>query len=178
MAYKPTPRQAEQLRDFLLTCLKEEVSLTKKLIEAIPPDRLDWKPNPKGRSARELATHLCGSRLWFSSGLSKKDFAAAEVSVAKAEDVPGLAQAFAKSATKAAATFKRISPKDLAAVVPFFDMAKSPGVVYVQWCLLHEVHHRGQLSNLLRAMGAKVPGIYGPSADEETVPEPTAAAVS
>jgi len=32
--------------------------------------------------------------------------------------------------------------------------------------LMDQVHHRGQLSTYLRPMGAKVPAIYGPSADE------------
>ena len=32
--------------------------------------------------------------------------------------------------------------------------------------LLDQIHHRGQLSTYLRPMGAKVPSIYGPSADE------------
>jgi uncharacterized damage-inducible protein DinB len=34
--------------------------------------------------------------------------------------------------------------------------------------LKHGIHHRGQLSAYLRPMGAKVPSIYGPSADEKT----------
>ncbi len=34
--------------------------------------------------------------------------------------------------------------------------------------LLDQIHHRGQLSTYLRPMGAKVPAIYGPSADESS----------
>lgn len=42
-----------------------------------------------------------------------------------------------------------------------------PRIVYLQSALLsHTIHHRGQLTVLLRVMGAKVPGVYGPSADE------------
>jgi uncharacterized damage-inducible protein DinB len=35
--------------------------------------------------------------------------------------------------------------------------------------LRHSAHHRGQLSAYLRAMGGKVPSIYGPSADTMAV---------
>jgi uncharacterized damage-inducible protein DinB len=36
----------------------------------------------------------------------------------------------------------------------------------IAWMLLLDaIHHRGQLSTLIRPMGGKVPGIYGPSAD-------------
>jgi uncharacterized damage-inducible protein DinB len=41
-----------------------------------------------------------------------------------------------------------------------------PLLVYVQFMLSHTIHHRGQLSVYLRPMGAKVPSIYGGSADE------------
>jgi uncharacterized damage-inducible protein DinB len=40
-----------------------------------------------------------------------------------------------------------------------------PAVQFLSLAVKHSVHHRGQLSAYLRAMGGKVPGIYGPSAD-------------
>ena len=42
-----------------------------------------------------------------------------------------------------------------------------PAVDFISLCLRHSIHHRGQLSAYLRPMGAKVPGIYGPSGDEQ-----------
>ena len=41
-----------------------------------------------------------------------------------------------------------------------------PAVTYLSFDMSHGIHHRGQLSAYLRPMGAKVPSIYGPSADE------------
>jgi uncharacterized damage-inducible protein DinB len=35
------------------------------------------------------------------------------------------------------------------------------------WALSHMIHHRGQLSVYLRLLGVPVPGMYGPSADEQ-----------
>lgn len=43
---------------------------------------------------------------------------------------------------------------------------KNPAIVYLNFCLVHGVHHRGQLLAYLRPMGGKVPSIYGGSADE------------
>jgi uncharacterized damage-inducible protein DinB len=34
------------------------------------------------------------------------------------------------------------------------------------WILFDLIHHRGQLTAYLRPMGAKVPAVYGPSADD------------
>jgi DinB family len=40
-------------------------------------------------------------------------------------------------------------------------------VLPIAWGFLFDiVHHRGQITTYLRPMGAKVPQIYGPSADE------------
>ena len=38
---------------------------------------------------------------------------------------------------------------------------------FVWGFLFDAIHHRGQLSAYLRAMGGKVPGIYGPSGDTQ-----------
>jgi hypothetical protein len=43
--------------------------------------------------------------------------------------------------------------------------------VYRSWTMSHMIHHRGQLSVFLRLVGAKVPALYGPSADERGGPE-------
>ena len=48
-----------------------------------------------------------------------------------------------------------------------FGVMQMPAVNFVSLCVKHSVHHRGQLSAYLRAMGGKVPGIYGPSADTQ-----------
>ena len=49
----------------------------------------------------------------------------------------------------------------------FFGAMKMPRVNFVGFANNHSVHHRGQLAAYLRAMGSKVPNIYGPSADAE-----------
>jgi uncharacterized damage-inducible protein DinB len=47
------------------------------------------------------------------------------------------------------------------------NKVRSASVGEIFWFFLHDhIHHRGQLSVYLRLVGAKVPPIYGPSADE------------
>jgi uncharacterized damage-inducible protein DinB len=50
--------------------------------------------------------------------------------------------------------------------VDFFGMMKMPNATYLGFANNHSIHHRGQLAAYLRAMGSKVPAIYGASADE------------
>ena len=73
---------------------------------------------------------------------------------------------------KAIEAVKKLTPEQLAKPVQFFAWT-NPNVAYAQFLLKHTIHHRGQLSAYLRPMGAKVPAIYGGSADE---PFDTAAA--
>ena len=54
----------------------------------------------------------------------------------------------------------------LAAPVDFFGMMKMPNATYLGFANNHSIHHRGQLAAYFRAMGSKVPAIYGASADE------------
>jgi len=50
--------------------------------------------------------------------------------------------------------------------VDFRGMFQKPAVTFLITGLHHTIHHRGQLSSYLRAMGAKVPSIYGESYDD------------
>jgi len=60
---------------------------------------------------------------------------------------------------------KDCADEELARDVELFGVYRMPAVAYLSMALRHSIHHRGQLSSYCRAMGGKVPPIYGPSAD-------------
>ena len=62
---------------------------------------------------------------------------------------------------------RAMSGEELAKIIDLLGMIQVPGVNLLSMTIKHSVHHRGQLSAYLRAMGGKVPGIYGPSADTQ-----------
>jgi uncharacterized damage-inducible protein DinB len=62
----------------------------------------------------------------------------------------------------------------LTAIVDFFGFMQQPNVTYLGFANNHSIHHRGQLASYLRAMGSKVPAIYGTSADENSMAPPEA----
>ena len=75
------------------------------------------------------------------------------------------------------AFYKSTFPEKLAALralpaekatetLDFFGMMKMPRAQFIGFANNHSIHHRGQLAAYLRAMGSKVPSIYGGSADE------------
>jgi uncharacterized damage-inducible protein DinB len=71
---------------------------------------------------------------------------------------------------KVSAALERVrglSGEQLAATIDMFGVMQMPAVVFLQLVIKHEVHHRGQLSAYLRAMGGNLPGIYGPSGESQ-----------
>jgi uncharacterized damage-inducible protein DinB len=68
---------------------------------------------------------------------------------------------------RALARVKALDEKHLTTPVDFYGAFNYPVVFYLGFVTSHGIHHRGQLSTYLRPMGAKVPSIYGGSADEE-----------
>jgi uncharacterized damage-inducible protein DinB len=63
-----------------------------------------------------------------------------------------------------------LSAEQMAETVSFFEVMKKPRAQWIGFANNHSVHHRGQLAAYLRAMGSKVPDIYGPSADSDKAP--------
>jgi uncharacterized damage-inducible protein DinB len=63
---------------------------------------------------------------------------------------------------------RAMSGDALVSTLNLLDMMQAPAITFLAMALKHSVHHRGQLSSYLRAMGGKVPGIYGPTADTQS----------
>ncbi len=164
-----TPQEARAAANVIGTQLQHEWMTTVKVIEAIPDANKDWKPDPKSRSAWELALHLAGADVWFLTSIADGKFA-------NDPDGDAKLRAAAPTPAKLADWYKHEFPKRLeqvlalpdvrlTEVIDFYGM-KNPALVYLNFALVHGVHHRGQLATYLRPMGGKVPSIYGGSADE------------
>lgn len=170
------PDQASFLANFFLTALEREHETTRRVIAAVPADQGSYCPHEKCMSAIDLAWHIANADLFFLSGVCG-EFQSGESS--RPEHVKSSADVLAwfdEEYPKALARVKALTPEQLAAPVNFMGMMTLPAVAYFQLMLMHESHHRGQLSAYLRPMGAKVPGIYGPSGDEPiTMPQQASA---
>ena len=156
--------QAHAVAQALGQQIQQEWMTTVKVLEAIPEDKKGYKPDPKSRSAWELAVHLCKSDVWFLNGVLKKDFTPHD-EVSPAPTVKGLADWYKHEMPKALEHVLALDGAHLAAIVDFYG-TKMPNAVFLVWQAVHNAHHRGQLATYLRPMGSKVPSIYGGSADE------------
>lgn len=164
------PHQAQFLMQQLTSLWEGEFPATRKVIAAVPDDRRDYRPDPKSRTAWQLATHLATGDLWFLQSILDGAFVwDAEASKRVESQFAAVADVVAfyeREFPAKLAAVRALSGERLAATVDFFGLFQWPNVSFLGFANNHSVHHRGQLAAYLRAMGSKVPAIYGGSADE------------
>jgi uncharacterized damage-inducible protein DinB len=154
------------LNTIYLPGLKNESRLTKNVIEAIPLDKGDYRPDEVSKSALDLAWHIVATEIRFMEAVAAGQFdftpRPRPESVKTSAD---LSAWYAEHFTPHFEAVMQLSPDQLLKVVDFRGIFQLPAVMYLGFLLHHSVHHRGQLSMYLRPMGAKVPAIYGESYD-------------
>ena len=156
-------------REFCLSRRKAEVPTFVRVLKALPPGRLDYRPDPKARTAGELAGVLVAEEAALVTLLDSGEVRwKEEPSNASVEE---MVAAFERSA---AAVNERIAKMNeagwekkarflLGGDAPAWEDAIGE---FVWGFLFDQIHHRGQLATYIRPMGGKVPSIYGPSADD------------
>jgi uncharacterized damage-inducible protein DinB len=166
-----TGDQAKFLAEQMVGVMRQEMATTIKVFAAVNEDKRDYKPDPKSRSAWQIATHMATSDPWFLNSAMDGNFAFDGEAQAEAEaglkTVPEVVAFYQKHFGAALDRVAAASIDDLTRVVDFFGQVQMPAVSFLSLTNNHSVHHRGQLSAYLRAMGSRVPGIYGPSGDSE-----------
>jgi uncharacterized damage-inducible protein DinB len=161
-----TPDQALFLLHYTLPIVQGEHRTTRAVIEAIPEKNLDYKPDPHSKTAMELAWHIAASEHRFFSGIVNGAFDFSPIHRPDSVTTgPLIAEWFAESFAKNAEKLQALSGEQLAKSIDFRGIFHRPAVVFLTTTMNHSVHHRGQLSTYLRAMGSKVPAIYGESFD-------------
>jgi uncharacterized damage-inducible protein DinB len=163
-----TPELAEfWLQDLLLGTLKNESRTTKKILDAVPAERADYRPDPFARTAMELVRHIAVAEMRFLETTINAQFPT--VATGLPDNVTTPADVAAWYSENFARNFERLTQlkgDHLVKITDFRGVFKLPAVAFVQVGMNHSIHHRGQLSSYLRCMGAKVPSIYGESFDD------------
>jgi uncharacterized damage-inducible protein DinB len=160
-----TAEQAQGLAMVLIGGIENEIPLTKKVLAAVPQDKLGYTLGEKGRTAKDLMWHIVQADLMFAEGIAAGEFARPQGKAAP-ETSQEMAAVYESDLTAALAKVKALSGAQLAKSINFMGIFDMPAVIYLQFLNNHCIHHRGQLSTYLRAMNAHVPSIYGGSADE------------
>lgn len=162
------------IKDALVAELKHESTNTKKILERVPNDNLLWKPHEKSMSLGRLATHIAELPLWIERSVNADefDFAAAVFKPSIASNTQELLKIFEDHLSSAIQILESATDENLNSSWTakrgeqiIYSMPKK--LVIRNFTLNHIYHHRGQLSVFLRLLNISVPGLYGPSADEQ-----------
>ena len=163
----PTPEFAVAYRDAILQGFDNEVQITKKVLEAIPDAKRDYRPDPNARTAWELAWHLANTDIQFLDAIADLKFTMeAEEREDKPRTVAELVAWYGREYNRAVARVRKLNAQQLLTPVDFLGIFNLPVVFYLGFLNNHCIHHRGALATYLRPMGSKVPCIYGGSYDE------------
>jgi uncharacterized damage-inducible protein DinB len=132
----------------------------------VPSEKADYRPDPNAKSAMELVRHIAASENVFLETVINGEFNGTKVVIPDTVKTPKeIAAWYAERFEKNMAAVGQVPPEQLVKIVDFRGMMQMPAVSFLQFALVHSIHHRGQLSTYLRPMGSKVPAIYGESYD-------------
>lgn len=151
-----------------------EVASTRKLLEAVPEGAdFTWKPHDKSMTLGRLAGHVADTAGDWAVHTLTTDALVWDPSMSvpppttRAQVLDG----FEKKVPVARQALGGMTPqkwdsnwKFVAGDQTYIDDTKYN--VWRTWVINHMVHHRAQLGVFLRLLGEKIPGMYGPSADE------------
>jgi len=159
--------ETKTVADFLIADFENEMQATLRVIEAVPNGHLDFRPDPKSKTALGLVRHIPLEDEWLLNSIANGVFTPPpDDSDACGIMTPADAAARYKEKVPAALNRVRALPGEkLTQVLDVLGMIQAPAISLLAMAAKHSVHHRGQLSTYLRPMGGQVPGIYGPSAD-------------
>ena len=164
------------LADALLPEFDQEMAGTRKTLERVPDDKLEWQPHPKSTTLGGLATHLGNLPTWAiytltqdSLDLAPEGKPAPRLEPAKSRDE--LLKTFDENISKARAAIAAASDQELFKPWSLLHSGKTlltlPKIAVLRGFVMnHNIHHRAQLGVYLRLNDIPVPSIYGPSADE------------
>ena len=152
-----------RIEDFTRTWRRESVA-TALVLERLSDDSLRRRLDPHQRSIGEVAWHVVVS---VSEILGKARIDCPGPS--KRDPYPGQAShihlAYVDVSNRVPGIVESTWGDRLDVALHFYGSMTARGEV-LAILLRHEIHHRGQLTAQMRPAGLKVPGVYGPSADD------------
>jgi uncharacterized damage-inducible protein DinB len=163
------------LKEFLAAELDREADRSRRALAEAPDGKYDWKPHDKSMIFGYLANMVATIPTWIAMQINQDELDVAPVAKSnmeqkKLETSADLVAALDKAATGAREAFANTTDEHLKTswrlLARGHVVMEAPRFEMIQDTISHWSHHRGQMTVYLRLMGAKVPAIFGPSADD------------
>jgi uncharacterized damage-inducible protein DinB len=164
-------------KQLLAAQVEREVARARKALEQMPEGKADWKPHEKSMQFGYLADMVATIPTWIVFQLKQDALDIAPADGAKFPRTPKVTRADYLKALEAAAAqarqaFSETTDEQLGKNWQLKArgnvVQEGPRHEMIQETISHWSHHRGQMTVYLRLMGAKVPALFGPSADENS----------
>ena len=156
----------------LIPELDQEASVTRRVLERVPADKLEWQPHPKSMTLGQLALHVAGTpgaiaEIAAMNEVPMPDFGDQPRPESAEELLPTLEESVAKAKAYLNGLTDEAAGADWSAVRDGQPVLTLPRIAFIRSIMLnHWYHHRGQLTVYLRLLDVPVPAVYGASADE------------
>jgi len=168
------------IAEILLQDYDVEISNTRRTLERVPEDKPDWVPHPKSMKMGKLAMHcallpIFGYYILEDDGMDMANRKRPQTDFTFTTRDACLLQ-LDESSAKCRAAIAKASNDHLTALWKFSFgeqvISHNPrSMTFRTMCFDHLVHHTAQLGVYLRLNDIPVPGLYGPSADEQWMPK-------
>jgi uncharacterized damage-inducible protein DinB len=165
------------LKEAFLAELKFEAGNTRKLLQAMTDEVLQYKPEHKAWDMAQLASHIAESYYWYVSTFASNhlDMSTYKYDKGDITKAANIVARFEENLLQAIAALESVT--DDSVFMEEWSMGMGQEAMFKMqrlhavrsFLMNHLYHHRGQLTIYLRAAGCKVPGMYGPSQDEQAM---------
>jgi len=157
----------------MLNEFREEVATTRRVLQRVPADKLEWRPHSKSMTLGQLSIHVATipGRLARITQADSFDVSRGNFEPAQPKNAEEIHSAFEQSVSEAEEYLKGMTDERARQgwrlMLKEQQIFEKPRVAVMRSIMLnHWYHHRGQLSVYLRLLDVPVPVIYGRSADE------------
>ena len=166
-----------KLTEFFRDELDREVERSRKALEQVPDGKYQWKPHDRSMILGYLADMVATIPSWIAMEATTNELDVAPVQGSTMKQSPkktreALILALEASAADAREALEKTTDEHLKTLWQLKArgeiVQEAPRYEMIQDTINHWAHHRGQLTVYLRLMGATVPALYGPSADDKS----------
>jgi uncharacterized damage-inducible protein DinB len=156
-------------KEYLQQLIDSETPAFVRVLQALPADKMDWKPDPKASSAQERAFQIVTESGDLADVFEKGLIVYNPEAKAQYPSTAQMAEIFKAGMERAKNAIAKASDADWESEAKMMvgdkEAWKATKGEMGLGIMLDLIHHRGQISVYIRPMGGKVPSIYGPSAD-------------
>jgi uncharacterized damage-inducible protein DinB len=165
-----------KMTDLFLQEIEREAGRSRRVLEQVPDGHYDWKPHERSMIFGYLADIVATIPSWVAMEIEQDELDLAPKDGPTRKPAPKTTsavllaahdEAVAKARTALQGTTDDHLMTSWRLLVAGNVVSDAPRHVMIRDTINHLAHHRGQMTVYLRLLGAKVPALYGPSADDQ-----------